>query len=108
MRSYEPLWNQLKQTGAAQIDYPRELHDRVLQGLRKESAADHGFRFICVEQGKYFEIEFTQFENLLMLTLKMIEGVRESFVISPEKIKKREGWRGKKEKRDPKPEHFEL
>ena len=107
-RNYRPLWDSLKKKGHVQIEYPRKFHERVMRALRKESDFDGAFRFECVENEKHYEIEFSQLDDMLLISLKWIPGIKEGFIISPERIKRRQSWQKPAEKRDAKPEDFEL
>lgn len=96
MRRYKSLWNQLKSaTANLQITAPRKTHSRIVKGLRKESALDQGFRFKCVEDNKSFVITSSQVDDLLIVYIEYRNTIPETFILSPSRLKRREGWRSK-------------
>lgn len=44
MRTYEPIWNQLKRDGKVSLTANRLLHARIIKAVTKEKWMDTGFK----------------------------------------------------------------
>ncbi len=51
MRKYQPIWEQIKRDTTAQLVADIRLHDRIINGVRKEKARDLGWKLELSEQG---------------------------------------------------------
>jgi hypothetical protein len=49
MRHYEPIWNQIKQTGYCEISAHKALHRRIIKAIWKEKLQDLAFKQECLE-----------------------------------------------------------
>jgi len=57
MRQYQPIWNQIKQTGTATIVAPVAFHRRIIQAVRKEKWRDIGWKLLTSEAGVRYELQ---------------------------------------------------
>jgi hypothetical protein len=49
MRQYEPVWNQIKETGMCEISAHKAYHRRIIKALWKEKHMDLAFKLECTE-----------------------------------------------------------
>lgn len=92
MRQYEHIWIKLKEAHEVQLVIPRQLHNKIIKALNKESAKDVAFRFKCIEQDKSYRLSIVQFNDILRLSLIFRDTMPPSFVVTPEKLERRKKW----------------
>lgn len=85
VRPYQQAWEDLKKSDKLghpylSLDLDKSLHLTLLNGLRRESARDTTFRFLCAEKGRSFSIGYNQIGNLLQVYLKWKNYITPSFV----------------------------
>ena len=67
MRLYEPIWQELKQTGTAKLTANRALHRRIIKAVIKEKWLDIGYKLQIYPQ--HCRVEYSRSNSILTFRL---------------------------------------
>jgi len=71
MRTYEPIWIQLKSAGKVRIAAPPALHKRIIKAVTKEKWLDMGWKLELDEAGRKLPtLEYKREDKFIVFTLK--------------------------------------
>ena len=57
MRKYQPIWNQIKEHNEASLSAPTEIHQRIIQAVRKERSRDVGWKYLLWENQQEYMLK---------------------------------------------------
>jgi len=75
MRKYQPIWEAVRNNSTASLSAEPIMHRRIIQAVRKEKTKDLGWKMMCLEAGKKYELLDTTDGHLLTFTLADISPV---------------------------------
>ena len=85
MRQYQPIWEQIKKTGAATLVAPLASHRRIIQAVRKERSNDRGWRLLTYEAKLRYTLDISTLvhKNSEVGTLSFkLEGIYDASLIT--------------------------
>ena len=70
MRKYQPIWEQIKANGYAQVKAEPNLHARIVKAVIKEKNKDLGFKQLALEIKKVYKLNITYTGSIILFSLE--------------------------------------
>ena len=51
MRKYQKLWNTIRDNSTATVEAPVDMHNRLIEAVRKEKKLDKAYKYLALEAG---------------------------------------------------------
>lgn len=70
MRTYEPIWLQIKKYGSATVLCDPPMRRRIIEGVRKEKKNDLGWKLMQAENNRRYKLKETVNDDSLYFYLE--------------------------------------